>query len=503
MLLNITSVAEFIGFIVRGLLLTACLILSTVSMAQPDVATPAANSTLSGTSQTFVWTAEDVTVERWWLYIGTAPGSSDIVNSGDLGTSTRYQAIGMPVDGSDLYARLWYYSSSQWRFVDSKYIAANLDDVQLPAMVAPLQSTLMGGSAEFEWRDNNTAVNYWWLYAGTRQGASDIYNSGPSLSNRNSVTLDQLPVDGSTLHVRLWFRTRADGWQFVDSAYTTSDAEPQPDCVTNGGRAGDTGLKTWCWQDLPVASGHRGVDTEFSERQLSIEAECNLYQITNQGDRLGFKLDLHQPAQSWCNNDYNLRAEVSTRPWPIGHAPGTEEWFGWNYTFGENYVPHRANPWLLFQVHEGTRGRSPQISIWAVNEGGPGSGVAGELHIVNATGSGSTYNATGIVPVAGQSVDIVIHVIWGDENTGLLEAWMNGEKVYSEQKRTIYSFNPVGGNAKFGMYKWAWRNQTGVQSSLEQGIDSLESSIGALRILTRAPDDPDYQKDSYDDVAPR
>ncbi len=488
---------------IRLLLLVVTATLSTLSFAQPDVTNPPANSTLAGTKQVFSWTADDIDVERWWLYVGTSPGSSDISNSGDLGTSTEYNVIGIPVDGTAVHTRLWYFNSSQWRYTDSEFTAAMLDDVQTPAMTSPAGGEmLVNGRADFNWADNNTAVNYWWLYLGSRQGHFDLYNSGPSIRDKNSVTVDQLPTDGTLVHARLWFRTTANGWQYTDYTYGTTDDEPG--CITNGGLAGDTGLKTWCWNDVPVASGQPGVDTHFSDRQLVIDAECNSYQVTNQRDRLRFRLDLNQPPASWCTNAYNFRAEVRTAPWRINHENGTEEWFGWSYTFGDEYIADKENPWALFQVHEGTVGESPMVSIAASEENGPGSGVAGELHIVNATGEPfNTYDATGVVPTAGQKIDIVVHVVWGDDNIGLMQVWMDGEQVYSEQTRTVHPFNPVGGNAKFGMYKWWWRGQQGVQDSLDLGIDHMEAFMGPLRILTRQVDDPDYLKNSYQAVAPR
>lgn len=503
MRLNVNNLQGIRIIFIRLLLLVGIASLSTMSFAEPDIANPSANSTLSGTTQTFSWSADDSDVEQWWLYVGTSPGSSDISNSGDLGTATQYNVIGIPVDGTAVHTRLWYFSSSQWRYTDSMFTAATLDDVQAPGMVSPVtDEILVNGRADFNWSDNNTAVNYWWLYVGSSQGNNDLYNSGPSLRDQNSAMVDQLPTDGTPVHARLWFRTAANGWQFADYTYGTTTDEPV--CTTNGGLANETGLKTWCWNDVPVASGHRGVDTHFSDGQLAVDAECNLNQVVNQGDRLRFRLDLSLPPESWCNNDYNLRAEVRTAPWRVSHEMGTEEWFGWSYTFGDEYIADKENPWALFQVHEGTVGESPMVSIAASEEDGPGSGVAGELHVVNATGEPhNTYDATGVVPTAGQKIDIVVQVVWGDESTGLMQVWMDGEQVYSAQTRTVHPENPVGGNAKFGMYKWWWRQQEGVQNSLDQGIDHMETYMGPLRILTRRSDDPEYMKNAYQAVAPR
>ena len=216
----------------RLALLVASISFSSASMAQPSISEPSANSSLSGTAQTFDWSANGVDVERWWLYVGTSPGARDIANSGDLGSETQYDVIGLPTNGITVHARLWYFSASQWRSIDSTYTAAELDNIAPPALISPVaDSEIVGGNAVFEWTDNNTSVNYWWLYVGTAQGQNDLYNSGPSLRSQNSVTVDQLPTDGSVVHARLWFRTTADGWRFIDRAYDTSDGVVDPDPV--------------------------------------------------------------------------------------------------------------------------------------------------------------------------------------------------------------------------------------------------------------------------------
>ena len=218
--------------LVRLLLLIASITFASASMAQPSIDEPSANSVLRSTSQTFNWSANGVDVERWWLFAGTSLGARDIVSSGDLGSSTQYDVIGLPVDGTTVHVRLWYYSSSRWRFTDSTYTAAQLDNVAPPALLSPVaDSDIVGGDAVFEWTDNNSSVNYWWLYVGTARGKNDLYNSGTSVRNLTSTAVDQLPTDGTIVHARLWFRTTADGWRFIDRAYDTSDGVVDPDPV--------------------------------------------------------------------------------------------------------------------------------------------------------------------------------------------------------------------------------------------------------------------------------
>jgi len=114
-------------------------------LTEPRIDQPSDGSTLSGTSQTFTWSNEtDITV-----------------------VNTEYDVIGIPADGSTVHARLWYYDSSQWQYVDSSYTAATIDvEASTPAMTSPANnSELTGASVKFEWRDNHTPVNFWWLYS--------------------------------------------------------------------------------------------------------------------------------------------------------------------------------------------------------------------------------------------------------------------------------------------------------------------------------------------------
>ncbi len=285
----------------------------------------------------------------------------------------------------------------------------------------------------------------------------------------------------------------------------TPDGNSSSSCVTKGGRAGDTGLKTWCWEGitLPEYSGSKGVS--FSNGDLVIDSECYERQITKDGNRLKFSVNPTAPeVGSWCSRNYNMRAEIRTAPWDIRHPKGTEEWFGWSYTFGNDYIIDQNNQWLFWQVHHGVVGDSPHTELMVIKDGQFGGHSAGEIYVVNNAASGSAvYNPTGIIPTAGEKLDIVVHAIWNTGSSGLLQIWINGQSVYDKQQvATIYSSSPWGGNAKWGIYKWPWADQSGVQASQQQGITHLETYMGALRIITRTPSDSDYGKDSYAEVVP-
>ena len=273
-------------------------------------------------------------------------------------------------------------------------------------------------------------------------------------------------------------------------------------CSTGGGKAGDTGLKVWCWQNIsiPNYAGSKGVS--FSQGDLTIDSECDEQQVSKDGNQLKFCVDPTNPGvKSWCSRDFNMRAEIRTSPWNIKHPKGTEEWFGWSYTFGEDYIIDKNNQWLFWQVHPAVVGESPHTELTVIKDGQFSGHDAGEVYIVNAAND-HEYVPTGITPQAGETLDIVVHAIWGDTSNGLLEVWINGKKLYNKQVATVYANYPWGGNAKWGIYKWPWSESSGVQKSNQQGITQLETFMGPLRMITRKPGDLDYKKDSYSQVAP-
>lgn len=88
-------------------------------------------------------------------------------------------------------------------------------------------SKLTSNSVTFEWSNNDSNVNEWWLYVGNQVGASNYHNSRSLPVSTLSATVDGLPNDGTAVHVRLWYRVADDRiWYFIDETYTASDLTP-------------------------------------------------------------------------------------------------------------------------------------------------------------------------------------------------------------------------------------------------------------------------------------
>ena len=273
-------------------------------------------------------------------------------------------------------------------------------------------------------------------------------------------------------------------------------------CTTKGGFAGDEGLKRWCWSDVSIPEAGF-----FSNRQLFISSHCNSGMVTRQDDRVYFTVNPTTPAVRDCGSaNYNYRAEIRDAPDDVDHPLGTEQWWGFDYKFADDYMPDRYNQWLFWQIHGSfSSPPNPLVSLWIAKENMAGySNAAGEIMVVNAAQNSAdhSYTPTGIVPKAGQTLNVVIHIIYGTEENGLYQVWIDGVKVYDEQERTVYAEQPEGGYWKLGIYKWRWKHQSHVTSSASSGISELKTSIGPLRVIKKSPGNPTYLANEYETVKP-
>ncbi len=98
-------------------------------------------------------------------------------------------------------------------------------------ITSPVPGSVLSGSTEtFSWIDRrNDGDNDWishWVYVGSSIGRNQYFSGGPQ-GAASSINVTGLPTDGSTVHVRLWWRKAGQSWQFVDYTYTAaSEAGP-------------------------------------------------------------------------------------------------------------------------------------------------------------------------------------------------------------------------------------------------------------------------------------
>ena len=75
----------------------------------PAITTPVPASTLTSGTVNFQWTANGNPVTEWFLLVGSSLGGSNIFNSGSLpDTTTSATVSNLPVNGSQIFVRLWF-----------------------------------------------------------------------------------------------------------------------------------------------------------------------------------------------------------------------------------------------------------------------------------------------------------------------------------------------------------------------------------------------------------
>jgi hypothetical protein len=202
---------------------------------------PAPAATHADMRQPFEWTPV-TNVQAYYLYVGTGVGLKDLLNTGELQT-TSYLAYNLPVNQT-LFVRLWAKADGTWRFLDRTFTATHTA-TQLAQFINPTDgATDVNVSEPITW---TTAVNAdkYYLYVGSTLGAKDFVNSGELTGT--SYLAPTLP-GGQTLYARLW--TRAAGvWRSTDITFTAASglgsAVPTFVYPTNGSTMDVSQLMTW------------------------------------------------------------------------------------------------------------------------------------------------------------------------------------------------------------------------------------------------------------------
>jgi hypothetical protein len=175
---------------------------------------PAPGAATADMSQPFQWnTITDA--QAYYLYVGTAVGLTDLVNTGELPT-TSYLAYNLPVNQL-LYLRLWVKVSGSWRSIDRTVTATNTA-VQLAQFINPTNgATNVDVGQPITWSTALNADKYY-LYVGSTAGAQNLVDSGETTGT--SYLAATLP-GGQLLYATLW--THAGGtWRYTAITFTAT-----------------------------------------------------------------------------------------------------------------------------------------------------------------------------------------------------------------------------------------------------------------------------------------
>jgi len=156
------------------------------------------------TSRLLQWTSV-ADAEVYYLYVGTAPGLANVVNTGEI-TATSYTLP--PLGDSVFYARIYTRQGGVWRA--GRDLTFRPQAIEIAQLISPLNGAReVGGPLTFQWTTPANTDKYY-LYVGTQSGQRDIVDSHEI--TQNSLTVPSLPP-GRHLYARIY--SQIDGHWFA------------------------------------------------------------------------------------------------------------------------------------------------------------------------------------------------------------------------------------------------------------------------------------------------
>jgi subtilase family serine protease len=198
-----------------------------VSATAAAITSPANGATLSGASTTFTWSAGTGGVTGTYLWVGTSPGSSNLINIGPLsGTST---TVTLPTNGATIYVELWTVINEE-TFLSNSYTYTEYNLTGAAITSPSPSSALTSTSTTFTWNAGSGGVTGYYLWVGTSPGSANLVNIGPLSGTSATVTL---PSNGATIYVELW--TKLSSGNFLSNSYTYTEYSASAGAITSPG----------------------------------------------------------------------------------------------------------------------------------------------------------------------------------------------------------------------------------------------------------------------------
>jgi hypothetical protein len=174
----------------------------------------------------------------YYLYVGSAPGKKDIINSGET-QKTSWPNTPL-AGGTTYYVRLHTKTAGTWY---SRDYTIRTDDISLLTSPKDMQGRVDPATG-FTWMPVVDAQKYY-LYVGSTPGARDVVNGGETTQLK--LASRALP-GGVPLYARMWV-LKGGAWRYRDSVFTTRASPrfiyPKP------GQVGVNGSVDFKW--TPVA----------------------------------------------------------------------------------------------------------------------------------------------------------------------------------------------------------------------------------------------------------
>ena len=159
-------------------------------------------------SQPWRWTSL-ANAQAYYLYVGTTPGTNNLVNSGEI-QQPSFLPANLPIGA--VFTRLWVKVAGIWRYTDSTFTVPGLARLAYPVN----GSTTADFSQAARWTEVTGAEAYY-LYVGSAVGAKNLVDTGEI--HQTSYFMSNLPK-GQLLFARLWIK-HGGVWRYSDSSFAS------------------------------------------------------------------------------------------------------------------------------------------------------------------------------------------------------------------------------------------------------------------------------------------
>ncbi|MEM7323880.1 MAG: hypothetical protein AAF531_12405 [Actinomycetota bacterium] len=291
-----------------------------------------------------------------------------------------------------------------------------------PRFVSPQPGSDLDGAIQvFTWDLGGIPVEFTWIYAGSSLGGSDYGRR--QVGADTEASLGGLPVDGSTVFVRVWYKTPAE-WLFIDATYPAAGSAGLPAFVSpvSGGRLdGASHRFRWTPGALRVDRWWLYLGSEESGSDLGVFRVDTLggvpqteFSVTVGGlptdERTVHARLYYRTGESWYYSDHTFIAAPERVPTkeeltrelqqlvgvtadgdvgPITRAALNRNWLGRPASFDPSFAARFTN--------------DPDLIRWVqgrvVARGGPDGGVSGVFDTATETAVVAHLDRGGVVAV--------------------------------------------------------------------------------------------------------
>lgn len=194
--------------------------------------------------------------------------------------------------------------------------------------------------------------------------------------------------------------------------------------------------------------------------------------------------------------DQRYRDELRDAPWPLTGSDRTEKWLGWRYRVLDKVDDSDPTWYMITQFYQANINGGPPVGLYVTNKDRRLPKQSIGLNLEAHGGSSKYIDLNKKLPKVGGFIDIVWHVVFS-KTRGLVQLWLDGELVYDEHRRTMFSGNSNVPNTKVGIYYMRGNNDGsyGEDYSYTFGVESIKQ-------IMLSPGQDGYGDNHYELVDP-